>query len=559
MDLREIHSSSFPVCALLLQKKFHFLLGTALAVASAAVSLVQPQLVKQNLESMDEGTVSPCKLALLVCALLSASVLTALQSFILGRAGAQVVAQFRMSISDHLLYGRASELEKFHTGDIITRLTSDCSLLQSAFNTGIVNSLAGCITIVGAMVMMATLDVYLLIVVLISVSVTVLILSLSSRLVGKYTLACQFHIGKIGEGIAWFFEGLDTIRAANAQGEARKRLGGSIKRAYGASIQLTKIGSLLGPAASLALNLCFLLVVTIGGAQVIKGELATPDLVSFVLYLFMLGLPLGSMAEAMTSLRQASGAMHRVLELGKIELEPSDGAKGTLSGEIKFNSVDFGYRNDIRILENATFTCPKNKITAIAGVSGEGKTTILSLIERFYEPSSGTIEIGGKDITQYSLVSLRDSIAFSEQAGCVFTGTVLENLRIANPDVTEQECWDVLKAVNLDKAFDSLEQDLGEGGRTLSGGQRQRLSLARVFLQDKPIWVLDEPTSALDLATEAEIVDEIVRRAVGRTVLVITHNEAVARASDAVLVVSNARVLVNSYSSGSSESADIFQ
>jgi ATP-binding cassette subfamily B protein len=326
---------------------------------------------------------------------------------------------------------------------------------------------------------------------------------------------------------------------------------------------------------------CFLVVLGVGGFRVAAGVLEVAELVAFVLFLFMTLLPLGQAFGAITSVNQALGALGRIQEIVELPSE-SEADAGVVpappvstTDAISFENVHFSYpegtderavegaavsdpdavasaehdpvTHELTVLRGVTFSVPRGSRTALVGPSGAGKSTILALIERFYDPTAGVVRFGGVDIRAMDRNELRSQIGYVEQDAPVLAGTLRENLTLAAHDATDEQCIDVLRAVNLGTVLDrnelGLDAPVGEDGVMLSGGERQRLAIARTLLAAPPILLLDESTSSLDGLNEQLLREAIDAVAENRTLVVIAHRLSTVVDSDQIVVLERGRVV----------------
>ncbi|MGP6174453.1 ABC transporter ATP-binding protein [Corynebacterium sp. A21] len=534
-----------PLRALWLMLRNHkvpLIAAIILSAVSAAVSLAQPMVINQLISSVGQGAIAPYVWTL-IALLLTASVLGAVQMYLLGRTAESAVFTTRRQLISRMLRLPIRTFDNQRTGDLVTRIGSDTTLVRTAITGGLVDALGSVVTIVGAIILMALLDPLMLGVVLGVLVLTMTIMVSVSSLIQKYTVQTQEALGNLGADMERSLGAIRTIRAHNAQDRMNEELDGQAHNAFRASIKIAKIEALLWPMAGAAMQISFLAVLGIGGVRVANGDIAVADLVTFVLFLFMVAMPLGTLFGAVTTVRSALGALTRIHQVLDSPAEPVDGEVVHLSeGEVVFDAVEFGYEAEGTILKQVSFTVPAGTMTALVGPSGAGKSTTLSLLERFYDPTAGEIRIDGHPITTISRKNLRSAIGYVEQDAPVLAGSVRYNLHLAAPEATDQQCWDALGQVNLDQRFSGaqgLDTPLGERGVSLSGGERQRLALARVLLSDAPIMLLDEPTAAVDSQNEQLILDAINATARDRTLIVVAHRLSTVTDADQIIVMQN--------------------
>ncbi|WP_304348692.1 ABC transporter ATP-binding protein [Corynebacterium frankenforstense] len=543
--------------------------AVALSLVSSVVALVQPLVVNRMIADFPDGVAG--RAGILVALLAVSSVADGASIYVMTRTAESAVYDTRTRLIDRVLRLPVTAYDRLRTGDLVTRVGADTTLVRSAFTGGLVGAVGSAVTMVGSVVLMGLIDVVMLGVVLTVVALALLAVIVASGRIQRSTKAAQKSVGELGAGLERALVAVRTIRAAGAraQGRIEAALGRDARRAFGHGRDVAKVEGLLFPATGLSLQVAFLAVLGIGGMRVAAGAITVADLVSFVLYLFMLASPLGAVFGAVTTVRQAMGAIERIQRiLGEpveseagAELEPVPGAPA-----VEFDRVTFSYAHTTEegeeeiddaaradaggartvVLHDVSFTVPAGTTTALVGPSGAGKSTALALIERFYSPDSGRVLVAGRDTAGLNPAALRPAIGYVEQEAAVLAGTVRENLRLVAEDATDGECWRVLEQVGLDSPLrerGGLDTVLGERGMTLSGGQRQRLALARMLLADAPLLLLDEPTSAVDSMNEQLILDALATASRGRSVVVIAHRLSTVTDADQIIVLDEGRVV----------------
>ncbi len=547
--------------------------AVALSLVSSVVALVQPLVVNRMIADFPDGVAG--RAGILVALLAVSSVADGASIYVMTRTAESAVYDTRTRLIDRVLRLPVTAYDRLRTGDLVTRVGADTTLVRSAFTGGLVDAVGSAVTMVGSVVLMGLIDVVMLAVVLTVVALALLAVIVASGRIQRSTKAAQKSVGELGAGLERALVAVRTIRAAGAraQGRIEAALGRDARRAFGHGRDIAKVEGLLFPATGLSLQVAFLAVLGIGGMRVAAGAITVADLVSFVLYLFMLASPLGAVFGAVTTVRQAMGAIERIQRiLGEpvesetgADLEPVPGAPA-----VEFDRVSFSYAHTTEegeeeiddaarvddgadaggartvVLHDVSFTVPAGTTTALVGPSGAGKSTALALIERFYSPDSGRVLVAGRDTAGLNPAALRSAIGYVEQEAAVLAGTVRENLQLVAEDATDEECWHVLEQVGLDAPLrerGGLDTVLGERGMTLSGGQRQRLALARMLLADAPLLLLDEPTSAVDSMNEQLILDALATASRGRSVVVIAHRLSTVTDADQIIVLDGSRVV----------------
>jgi ATP-binding cassette subfamily B protein len=428
--------------------------------------------------------------------------------------------------------------------------------------------MGGGLVFAGALVAMALLDVGLLAITLAVIAVAVVCVVVASARVQTLTRASQEAVGRVAAGVERALSGVRTIRAAGATDREVDRLEADARDAYRLGVRIAGIGAVLWPVSGLAIQGAFLAVLGAGGYRVAAGSLSVADLVTFIIFLFMMLMPLGTAFSAVVTVRGALGALARIGEILDLPAEedgddgarlaspvhPSPvrgsvpavgGADGTPAAVV-FDGVGFGYRGAERVLHDVSFAVPRGSTTAVVGPSGAGKTTLLALLERFYEPDTGAILLDGADVRTLPRAAVRARIGYVEQDAPALAGTIRDNLLLAAPHADDAACRAALASVNLLERVDGhaagLDTVVGDDGVGLSGGERQRLAIARALIGGAPLLLLDEPTASLDGRNERAMHEAIRTAAVGRTVVIVAHRLATVVDADQIVVLEAGRV-----------------
>jgi len=352
-------------------------------------------------------------------------------------------------------------------------------------------------------------------------------------------------------GLSGFFaEMLGEVRLVKSQATETyemERGKTRIEHLFGFGVKEGKIQAILLPVFNVALTSMLIVIISFGAYRVSTNQITAGELVAFSLYLFQIMTPLVTMTEFVSKLQKARGATERISEL----LEERPEQDGTRQVErpfaaVHFNHLSFGY-DDTTLLHDVTFSLPRGQTTAIVGPSGSGKSTLFALLERFYLPTNGQIELGPHAIDQFELASWRNTIGYVAQDSPVLSGTIRDNLLYGlTQDVTEQQIRDAAEMANADEFISSFtlgyDTEIGERGVKLSGGQRQRIAIARALLRDPELLLLDEATSSLDSESERVVQEALERLMEGRTTFVIAHRLATVRHADQIVVLEQGRV-----------------
>jgi ATP-binding cassette subfamily B protein len=547
-----------------------------ISVLGAGTSLAQPLLVAQVITVVEAGGDLGPLVAVLVGLVVLAGLLSGFGHYLLQRTGEGVVLSSRRALVRRMLHLPIAEFDERRTGDLVSRVGSDTTLLRAVLTQGLVEAIGGSLTFLGALIAMLVIDPLLLglTVLVIAVSVvTVVVLSQRIRIASR---KAQERVGDLAAAVERAIGGVRTVRAANATDREIAAVELNAVGAWEQGIKVAKISALVVPISSIALQVSFLVVLGVGGYRVASGSIGISELIAFILFLFLLIGPLAQAFGAITSVNSALGALGRIQEIIDLPSEAESDAgiipQPTIASDaaIAFDNVRFGYAESARttedeqaadaaraedstttaaraVLRGVSFEVPVGSRTALVGPSGAGKSTILSLIERFYDPTEGVIRMAGTDIKALDRHELRSRIGYVEQDAPVLAGTLRDNLLIGSPEASDEQCVAVLRSVNLGEVLDRDERGLGaqvgEDGVMLSGGERQRLAIARALLAAPPILLLDESTSSLDGANEQLMRLAIDAVAENRTLIVIAHRLSTVVDSDQIVVLDHGQVV----------------
>ncbi|MFS0731030.1 ABC transporter ATP-binding protein [Curtobacterium sp. 1P10AnD] len=550
-----------------------------LSVLGAGASLAQPLLVNQVVTAVQHGhTLSMLVWALVVLVIVS-GLLNGVQHFLLQRAGEGVVLSTRRKLIARILNLPISEFDTRRTGDLVSRVGSDTTLLRAVLTQGLIESIGGALTFIGAIVAMAIIDPLLLGITVVIVLVAIVVVGGLSRRIRVASKKAQEKVGDLTAAVERGIGAVRTIRAAGATEREVAEVDGHATEAYRRGLDIAKMSAFVVPVASIVMQVAFIAVLGVGGAQVAAGTITIATLITFILLLFMMIMPLGQAMGAAVAVAQALGALGRIEEILHLPTEDQDdravrvAAAVPSDDAITFEHVSFRYAAgaqatgpdgatdrpggtdrhdehasaDDAVLHDVSFRVPRGSRVALVGPSGAGKSTTLALIERFYDPTDGVIRLGGVDVRGLDRDELRAQIGYVEQDAPVLAGTIRANLLLGSPDASEDDCVRVLEAVNLSEVLHrdprGLDAQVGEDGVMLSGGERQRLAIARALLAAPPILLLDESTSSLDGVNEQKMRLAIDAVAEDRTLLVIAHRLSTVVDSDVIVVLEHGRVV----------------
>ncbi|MFD0586035.1 ABC transporter ATP-binding protein [Dactylosporangium darangshiense] len=520
-----------------------------LSLFGSVTTLAQPLLTRQVLDGLQASHPVWRTVALLVVVLAAVALLNALRDFLLQRTAEGLVLTSRRRLTRHLLRLPISEYDQRRTGDLLSRVGADTTLLRAVVTSGLFETVTGAVMVAGAATAMVLLDPILFLTAGGELALGLSIAVVFSRRVRPASEAAQARIGEMTSAVERALSAARTIRASNAEEREIATVESSAEEAYEAGVRIARLQALVGPASIAAIQGAFLLLLGVGGARVAAGTISVGDLVAFVLYLFFLVMPLGQALHAYTQLQTGLGALQRMEDILAVPLEPDAGTAGPAGGllAVSFDRVTFGYAAASEpVLSDVSFTVPYGTRTALVGPSGAGKSTLLQLVERFYDVTGGAVRVAGVDVREMPRQALRAQLGYVEQEAPVLAGTLRENLRLTMPGASEAQMLSVLAAVNLTdivgRTPQGLDAQVGEGGVLLSGGERQRLAIARTLLAAPPILLLDEPTSNLDARNEVALREAIDTVARDRTMIVVAHRLSTVVDADQIVVLEAGRV-----------------
>ena len=549
----------------LLEHKGALWVAMGLSVLGAAISLAQPLVVGQVITAVQAGGNLGPLVFLLVAVILGSAISGGFMYYVLAKAGEGVVFSARQKLAHRLLKLPIHEYDLRRTGDLVSRVGSDTTLLRAVLTQGLVDAVGGILVFVGSLIAMAIIDPLLLGLTLLMVVIAIAAIAVTARQVRSATTKAQQRVGDMSAAVERALSAVRTIRAARAEKRESDAIAKDASEAFKQGVKIARINAMITPIAGLAMNGAFIVVLGVGGYRVATGTTSVASLITFILLMFQMIRPLGQAFGAYSSVQSGLGALARIQEILDVPLEETDfearnAAKVVAVNDnaIEFDTVTFGYAappvseaepnpESREVLEQVSFTIPRGSRVALVGPSGSGKSTIFSLIERFYEPSSGQILLDGQAVTTISRNALRAQIGYVEQDAPVLAGSLRANLMIGSPDATDEQLTAVLAEVNLTEVLErdkrGLDAEVGENGIMLSGGERQRLAIARALLSAPPILLLDESTSSLDGLNEQRMRDAIDAVAKNRTLLVIAHRLSTVVDSDQIIVLEHGKVI----------------
>lgn len=477
---------------------------------------------------------------------------TYIRFYLISWLGERVSADIRTAVFSHIVGLHPSFFETNRSGDIMSRLTADTTLLQSIIGSSFSIALRSVISFFGALIMLVFTNAKLSLIVLIATPVIFLPILYFGRRVRNLSRLSQDSVASVGSYAGEIIQNIKTVQSFTQETLEKKAFGEEVEHAFTVAKKRIRQRSILTAVVILAVFGALCAMLWFGGRDVIVGNMSGGDLGAFIFYATLMALSLASLSEVYGEIQRAIGAAERLMELLNAPVEIfspifiKEHAE-SLPAEIKFSELSFYYpsRPNIAAIDTFNLSISEGKVVALVGPSGAGKSSMFGLLQRFYDPQEGSISFGGCDIRELDLTSLRRQIGVVEQQPTLFTGDVMYNIRYGMSDASDDEVIEAAKAAHADEFIrrlpDGYKSDLGEQGVRLSGGQRQRIAIARALLKNPKILLLDEATSALDAESEKKVQLALEKLMDGRTTVIIAHRLSTILHADLIVVMDDGK------------------
>lgn len=538
--IKLIVSTKFPKIALTI--------GLVASVLTTLAGLVVPFLTKELVDGFSVATLSFPLMVGIGVVFIAQAIINGIGTYYLSSVGQKVVAALRERIWLKITRLPVSYFDQGKSGETVSRIVNDTSIVRELISNHFPNFIGGIISIFGAVTILLIMDWKMTLLMLVAVPIVIAIMTPLGRQMVKVSKGMQDETAHFSGGIQQTLGEIRLMKSSTAErNEEIKGLQG-IQKLLHYGLRESKIMAFIGPLMYLVVMVVIVLIIGYGGMRVANGTMSTGSLVAFLLYLFQIIFPITSFAMFFTQLQKAKGATERIIEILDLpEENGQDGIELDITNQIiRVQAVSFGYDEQHPVLQNVSFEAMPGQMIAFAGPSGSGKTTMFGLLERFYEPTEGTIYIGNMPIQQLSLASWRSQIGYVSQDSAMMAGTIRENLCYglqAADEISDERFWEVAKMAYADQFIrdfpKGLDTEIGERGVKLSGGQRQRIAIARAFLRNPKILMMDEATASLDSQSEGVVQQALSRLMEGRTTFVIAHRLSTIVDADQIIFIEN--------------------
>ena len=482
------------------------------------------------------------------------SIGTFFRFYLVSSVGERVSADIRLSVFNHVVTLHPSYFETNGSGDIMSRITTDTTLLQSIIGSSFSMAMRSALMCIGAIIMLFATNIKLTLIVLASVPFILIPILVYGRRVRALSRQSQDSMSDVGSYAGETIEHIKTVQSYSREAQEKASFAVEVEKAYEIGRQRVKQRAILISGVIVIVFSAIAGMLWVGGSDVINGTMSAGDLAAFVFYAIMVASSLGTISEVMGELQRAAGATERLIEILQVESHivapvANPTSLDNVTPEVAFDDVTFCYpsRPDQPATSSLTLTAHEGKVLALVGPSGAGKTTLFELLQRFYDPQVGKVTLGGVELNQFDPNELRKQMALVPQQPALFSNDVFHNIRYGNPKATDEQVIEAAKKAHAHEFIQNLPEGyhsfLGERGVRLSGGQRQRIAIARAILKDPNILLLDEATSALDSESEHHVQQALEELMRGRTTIIIAHRLSTIKHADQIAVLDKGQLV----------------
>ncbi len=533
-----------------------FWLATVALLVSSGLGLVYPQAARKAVDQAlaDHSMTQLNRIAaVLILLAFIQGIFIWVRHYLMSWLGERVVADLRVRVFDRLLGLPPSWFHARHTGEIMSRLSSDVTVIDGLVGTELSMALRHGLTLIGGIVMLLVENAKLTLIMLSIVPPLVLVLVWFGRRVRVLSRALQDRHAVTATRVEEVVSSMQTVQSFVREAREASTYRGNVDAGFEQSVHLIRWRASLFSIVTLAVSIAMAVILWVGGREVVAGKISGGNLLSFLLYTVMVAAAVGALASLGGALQRAAGATERIFEIlhttSDICDPPDPQPLPAGGGAVRFDHVEFSYANraDQSVLHGISLDVAPGQSVALVGQSGAGKTTLTALLQRFHDVTGGSISFEGVDIRKLALSDLRRHIVIVSQEPVLFSGSIMDNIAFARPDASPAEVESAARDAHAHEFIQGFsngyQTQVGERGVQLSGGQRQRIAIARAILADPRVLILDEATSNLDAESEALVQKALQRLMVGRTTLIVAHRLSTVRDADKIVVLEQGRIV----------------
>lgn len=525
-----------------------FTAALTLSVGQGVRILIDQGFAQQSVQELGSA------IGFILVVTLLISIGTFFRFYLVSSVGERVSADIRLAVFNHIITLHPSYFETNGSGDIMSRITTDTTLLQSIIGSSFSMAMRSALMCVGAVIMLFATNIKLTLIVLASVPFILVPILFYGRRVRALSRQSQDSMADVGSYAGEAIEHIKTVQSYSREAQEKRFFSNEVERAFEIGRKRVLQRAILISGVIVIVFSAISGMLWVGGSDVINGVMSAGDLAAFVFYAIMVASSLATISEVLGELQRAAGATERLIEILQVEShitapESINRSTDKLKAEVSFNEVSFHYpsRPDQPAMQDLNLVAEEGKILALVGPSGAGKTTLFELLQRFYDPQQGSVLLGDMDVREFAPQDLRNQMALVPQQPALFSHDVFHNIRYGNPEATDEQVIEAAKKahahdfiMNLPEGYNSF---LGERGVRLSGGQKQRIAIARAILKDPNILLLDEATSALDSESEHHVQQALEELMRGRTTIIIAHRLSTIKHADKIAVLDHGRLV----------------
>ena len=526
-------------------------IGLAGSVLTTLTQLMIPLATQRFIDGIEFDIFTPWMIALIIGIFVVQVLFSGFSNYVLHKIGQHVVAGLREFLWNKLIRLPVTFFDRYASGEIVSRLTNDTSIVQNLISSFFPQFINGILTLTGIFFILIVMDWQMTLVMLTAVPLALGITRPLGKRISRVSREMQDETATFSGKVQQTVAEIRLMKSSTAERFEKEKGEQDIRKLYHIGLKEGKYIAIIGPLIYTLMMGVMVFVIGYGGVRVARGDMTTGQLVAFLLYLFQVIFPIVTFMNLFMQIQKAAGATERIAQiLDEKEEEKHQGKELNVDDlPITFDRVSFSYEPEKEVIRDVSFKTQPGEKIAFAGPSGGGKSTLFSLLERFYTPESGEIRVGDTPIEELSLRSWRSQIGYVSQENAMMSGTIRENLCYGLPDsekLTEDRLWEVLEMAYarefIDQFSNKLEEEIGERGMKLSGGQRQRINIARAFLRDPKILMMDEATASLDSQSERIVSQALNKLMEGRTTFMIAHRLSTILDADKIVFIENGQL-----------------